>query len=669
MVVNYLSLLKPSNAGSTLGTNVGVPLTDAQVHSNFLYVLSLLSQASVEDINLLALGNYENVSVPGQTYNDGNVSAPFTGTVGTATALTAALNTVNPLFNAQDLLITKTAVNAKGQGYSVPFTIPKGLQGRELSLYFHYLSTIPDLNISVFIRDVTNSVNLVLSQSDIAPNSAGITGRFSATFQPNSTSTSYLFIVHVNGTTATAGTLEIDNLVVTEFVPASTSASIAGVAITANQIVSSTNAGLVLASNAALTTPGNPLSDIIGVAIAGASIGQSVITQRSGPLQNFTTGLSAGTRIFLGTAGGFVTDPSLLPVGSFKVFIGTMLNATDIMLDIGTPELVTYSSYNLGGVRSFSFGTNPFAYEGIAGWSTYVNPASSQPTNGAGGASILGVGRALATQIISPRTPYLSKPASNVQGQGFAFNFSIPPGGTCTNIQIDFWYRTTGTYALGDISVWVYDIAASTLSAIVPNDKGLTGNALPISGYAPNGSPFSYFSGYFTPLTATSSNYRLIFHIGSTSSAAFVMYVDQLAIFPQSIDARIAGSSAIGGLFYNGKNPGLSGSWHSSPTYPTQVTQVLAYEGILIPALICLPEVTSAPIPPFGGHYLYFKADNNLYYRNNDGLEFRVGIRVWPSNLSFPAGFPGDVPTVGDEIYRTDLDQWYKYNGTTWTPI
>jgi hypothetical protein len=30
--------------------------------------------------------------------------------------------------------------------------------------------------------------------------------------------------------------------------------------------------------------------------------------------------------------------------------------------------------------------------------------------------------------------------------------------------------------------------------------------------------------------------------------------------------------------------------------------------------------------------------------------------------------FPGS-PTFGDEIYRTDLDEWYKYNGAVWTQI
>ena len=27
------------------------------------------------------------------------------------------------------------------------------------------------------------------------------------------------------------------------------------------------------------------------------------------------------------------------------------------------------------------------------------------------------------------------------------------------------------------------------------------------------------------------------------------------------------------------------------------------------------------------------------------------------------------TPTLGDECYRTDLDEWYKYNGAVWMQI
>lgn len=34
------------------------------------------------------------------------------------------------------------------------------------------------------------------------------------------------------------------------------------------------------------------------------------------------------------------------------------------------------------------------------------------------------------------------------------------------------------------------------------------------------------------------------------------------------------------------------------------------------------------------------------------------------SDTQFPSS-----PTLGDECYRTDLDEWYKYNGSVWMQI
>lgn len=72
-------------------------------------------------------------------------------------------------------------------------------------------------------------------------------------------------------------------------------------------------------------------------------------------------------------------------------------------------------------------------------------------------------------------------------------------------------------------------------------------------------------------------------------------------------------------------------------------------------------------------------ADGELAYET-DTLMYKIGDGVNPWNALAYRGLSGGVvlsqgttfptsPTFGAECYRTDLDEWYKYNGSTWTQI
>lgn len=49
-----------------------------------------------------------------------------------------------------------------------------------------------------------------------------------------------------------------------------------------------------------------------------------------------------------------------------------------------------------------------------------------------------------------------------------------------------------------------------------------------------------------------------------------------------------------------------------------------------------------------------------------DGDVFVLSRRVVTASQG--TGFPAN-PRFGDECYRTDLDEWYKFNGTIWSQI
>jgi hypothetical protein len=68
--------------------------------------------------------------------------------------------------------------------------------------------------------------------------------------------------------------------------------------------------------------------------------------------------------------------------------------------------------------------------------------------------------------------------------------------------------------------------------------------------------------------------------------------------------------------------------------------------------------------------------ERELAVETDTGL-FKVGdgVNTW-NNLPYSSGvlaiaataFPAN-PAFGTECYRTDLSEWYKYNGSTWTQI
>jgi microcystin-dependent protein len=92
----------------------------------------------------------------------------------------------------------------------------------------------------------------------------------------------------------------------------------------------------------------------IGIATFTAVSSATVAVQTQGLLKSFYvsgTVLTAGTAIFLGSNGGYITDPSTIPVGSYRVLIGYMVNANDLMINISEPmQILTSTTVSKNGL-------------------------------------------------------------------------------------------------------------------------------------------------------------------------------------------------------------------------------------------------------------------------------------------------------------------------------
>lgn len=151
---------------------------------------------------------------------------------------------------------------------------------------------------------------------------------------------------------------------------------------------------------------------------------------------------------------------------------------------------------------------------------TLANGGDTSPVDGTGGV-VTGV--TLTRNTSSPLAGVanfdLGKDANSRQGMGVSTDFNIDNKDKGNEIQISFVYDGSAGMVLGtnsDVRIWIYDITNAVLIALVPR----------YTLAAPTGSILT-FLGTFTA-SATSINYRLIFHIGTTNATAWDLMFDEV---------------------------------------------------------------------------------------------------------------------------------------------
>lgn len=149
----------------------------------------------------------------------------------------------------------------------------------------------------------------------------------------------------------------------------------------------------------------------------------------------------------------------------------------------------------------------------INGNSTLANGGDAAPIDGTGGV-VTGVtlSRSTVTPLVGVAEFMLSKDAASRQGMGVSTDFVINNKDKGQPIQISFVYDSTASMVFGassDIRVWIYDVTNAALIEVTPRYT-LIGPVSTIVNF------IAQFDA-----SATSINYRLIFHIGTTNASAW----------------------------------------------------------------------------------------------------------------------------------------------------
>lgn len=159
----------------------------------------------------------------------------------------------------------------------------------------------------------------------------------------------------------------------------------------------------------------------------------------------------------------------------------------------------------------------------------YADAASTRPVDGTGGSPTVTTSMTTSTPLDGVKSFLLTKPASNVQGQGWSVPFTIDPAYRAKSLKISVDYIVnSGTFVAGgsttesDIIWYIYDVTNSQL--IEPSN---------IKMFSNNSSISDKFEATFQS-SATGSSYRLIAHVQSVSALAYELKVDNITVSPQT---------------------------------------------------------------------------------------------------------------------------------------
>jgi hypothetical protein len=164
-----------------------------------------------------------------------------------------------------------------------------------------------------------------------------------------------------------------------------------------------------------------------------------------------------------------------------------------------------------------------------SGWKAYRNTAQVLPINGAGGTPVTTITASTSAPIAGKASGLITKPAVVAMGEGVSYAFKVDSAAKGRVLTLTGLYQIiSGVYSGGtsttdsDVEAYLYDVDA--------------GQVIQPAGYKLDGG----VAGLNYPINATfqtninSSNYRLIFHIATATSAAFTLKLDSIKIGVQN---------------------------------------------------------------------------------------------------------------------------------------
>lgn len=149
----------------------------------------------------------------------------------------------------------------------------------------------------------------------------------------------------------------------------------------------------------------------------------------------------------------------------------------------------------------------------IDGWVTYADAAGTTPVNGTGGTPTVTFTRTTSSPLFNTASGLITKDASNRQGEGVSYDFTLPLGLTSRSNTLEIFSSTAGTYSTGDLKVYIYDITNATL--ITPSITDISSGS-------------DRFRAAWTSTASTS--YRICIHVSTTSASAYSCKIDNISI-------------------------------------------------------------------------------------------------------------------------------------------
>ncbi len=224
----------------------------------------------------------------------------------------------------------------------------------------------------------------------------------------------------------------------------------------------------------------------------------------------------------------------------------------------GTSRAKGIWEYRDGNWQNIGSGTtqylpNPNLDNNVTGWATYADAAAAIPVDGTGGSPNITFASSSTTPLRGAGSGLLTKDAANRQGQGISTDFTIDTADKGKVLQGYFEYQNvSGTYATGDLTIWIYD---KTNAVIIP----CTPYQIQNSGLIER-QPFEFQT------SISSTSYRLIIHVSTTSASAYSLRFDT---FNVANNAKLYGSPVTD---WNTFTP--TSTWVSNVTHTGQWRRV-----------------------------------------------------------------------------------------------
>jgi len=223
--------------------------------------------------------------------------------------------------------------------------------------------------------------------------------------------------------------------------------------------------------------------------------------------------------IDVATLDGQASTPSSPSSGFYKAYVKdstqklTILNSAGVETTVGS-----------GGTGQ-NFITNGDAEAGTTGWAVYADAAGSSPVDGTGGSANVTITASSTDPLSGNQSFILTKDAANRQGQGFSYDFTIDNAAKFRAMTLKFDYICGSGFTAGsstvdsDITVWIYDVTNATV--IQPSNFRLFSNSVTVP---------DQFQAEFQ--TTSSTSYRLILHVATTSAVAWSVKADSVIVSP-----------------------------------------------------------------------------------------------------------------------------------------